>query len=237
LATVSAASFAPGSNVATEEIVSGLGSALADNTAAAAAVPLPYYLEGTSVKVTDSAGVERFAPLFFASPRQVNFAIPAGTISGPATVTVAAGDGSLSAGTVNVSAVAPGLFSADSSGAGVAAAEALRVTASGSRIPVPVYQCSSGSCSSVPITLGSAGDQVYLTLYGTGIRGRSALSNVATTIGGIRVPVLFAGPQGSFPGLDQVNVEIPNALAGKGEVNVMLAVDGASANTVSVNIK
>jgi uncharacterized protein (TIGR03437 family) len=49
--------------------------------------------------------------------------------------------------------------------------------------------------------------------------------------------VLFAGPQGSFPGLDQVNVEIPNALTGKGEVNVTLAVDGASTNTVSVNIK
>jgi len=56
-----------------------------------------------------------------------------------------------------------------------------------------------------PIDLSSGA--VYLTLYGTGIRNRSSLDNVAATIGGVNTTGLFAGPQGTFVGLDQVNVQ------------------------------
>jgi uncharacterized protein (TIGR03437 family) len=53
----------------------------------------------------------------------------------------------------------------------------------------------------------------------------------------MQLPVLYVGPQGTYTGLDQVNVEIPTALAGKGEVNVVLVVDGYFANIVTLNIK
>jgi uncharacterized protein (TIGR03437 family) len=78
---------------------------------------------------------------------------------------------------------------------------------------------------------------VYLSLYGTGIRNRSSLSNVSVTINNIGVPVLYAGPQVQFDGLDQVNVLLSLNLRGSGESNVVLKVDGQTANIVTVNLK
>jgi uncharacterized protein (TIGR03437 family) len=49
-------------------------------------------------------------------------------------------------------------------------------------------------------------------------------------------PVLFAGAQGTFVGLDQINVEAPGSLRGRGEVSLVLTVDGQAANAVSINI-
>ncbi len=36
-------------------------------------------------------------------------------------------------------------------------------------------------------------------------------------IGGVDAQVVFAGPQGEFAGLDQVNLRLPDGLAGRGE--------------------
>jgi uncharacterized protein (TIGR03437 family) len=78
---------------------------------------------------------------------------------------------------------------------------------------------------------------VYLLLYGSGVRGRAALSDVVVTIGGVPAEVVYAGPQGNFVGLDQVNVKLPRSLAGRKEVNVLLSVTGRTANPVTVSIK
>ena len=53
-------------------------------------------------------------------------------------------------------------------------------------------------------------------------------------IGGVDAQVQYAGAQGSFPGLDQVNVQVPPSMAGRGEVDVVLTVDAQPANTVKV---
>ena len=47
----------------------------------------------------------------------------------------------------------------------------------------------------------------------------------------------YAGPQGQFDGLDQVNVRLTPALKGLGVINLVLSVDGISSNTVSVDIR
>ena len=78
---------------------------------------------------------------------------------------------------------------------------------------------------------------MYLILYGTGIRDRSSLANVTANINGTDVPVLYAGPQSSYEGLDQVNLALPLSLSGSGEVKVVLTVDGQTANVVTVNIQ
>jgi uncharacterized protein (TIGR03437 family) len=72
---------------------------------------------------------------------------------------------------------------------------------------------------------------------GTGFRNRSSLANVTATIGGTNAQVTYAGPQGTFVGLDQANIRIPASLAGRGEVNVVLTVDGKSTNPVVINVK
>jgi uncharacterized protein (TIGR03437 family) len=49
--------------------------------------------------------------------------------------------------------------------------------------------------------------------------------------------VLYSGPQPSFLGLDQVNLDIPAALRGRGLVEVLLAVDGIPANPVWISVQ
>ncbi len=56
-------------------------------------------------------------------------------------------------------------------------------------------------------------------------------------IGGGEAPVNYAGPQGGFVGLDQINVLIPRSLAGRGVVDVVLTVDGIPADTVQIVIQ
>lgn len=46
----------------------------------------------------------------------------------------------------------------------------------------------------VPINVG-VDAPVYVWLYAMGIRNRSSLANVICTIGGVNVPVTYAGPQ------------------------------------------
>ncbi|MBS1791708.1 MAG: VCBS repeat-containing protein [Acidobacteria bacterium] len=236
---VSAASFL-GQTLASEAIIAAFGTSLATRTEIATTVPLPTQLAGTTVSVRDSVGIVRMAPLFFVSEGQINYLIPASTAAGTATMTVTSGNGAVSTGTMMITSVAPGLFAANSNGLGVAAAVALRVKADGSQIYEPISQWDAAQQQfiSVPIDLGPESEQVYLILYGTGIRFVSSLSAMSVTVGGSAVPVLYVGPQGDFVGLDQINLgPVPRSLAGRGEVDVVLMVDGKTANTVKVNVR
>jgi uncharacterized protein (TIGR03437 family) len=56
------------------------------------------------------------------------------------------------------------------------------------------------------------------------------------TINGIAAAVAYAGVQPTFEGLDQVNLTLPLTLSGSGEVNVVLTVDGQTANVVTINV-
>ncbi|MGH9845743.1 MAG: kelch repeat-containing protein [Blastocatellia bacterium] len=239
LASVSAASFAASGPLAPESIVAAFGTNLATSTVLAPGTPLPTQLAGVTVKVKDSAGAEQLAPLFFVSPGQINYLVPAGLANGPAMVTVAGGAGALAAGSATIAAVAPGLFSANASGQGVAAAVALRIKAGGAQSfePVAGLDSATNRFVAVPIDLGPETDQVFLVLYGTGIKFRSALSAVVATIGGASSEVLFASAAPGFVGLDQANLRIPRTLAGRGEVDVALSVDGKPTNLVRVNIR
>ncbi len=188
-------------------------------------VNLPATLGGVSAAVVDSAGVSRAAPLIYVSPTQVNFLVPDGTAPGTATVTVGG-----ASGTVQVAPVAPGLFTLGATT--VAAATAERYSLDGvDQGPVPVFDCTSGTCKAAPIALDGQSN-VYLTLYGTGIRGGS---HVTATIGGVSSPVQYAGAQGQYPGFDQVNVQVPGALGGT--VNVVVTADGQASNAVTVAVK
>lgn len=239
MANVSAASFSA-TELAAETIVAAFGSNLSTATQAAATVPLPTTLAGTRMMVRDGAGVTRDAPLFFVSPNQINYLLPLGTANGAATVTVTSGNGNLAIGTVMIAAVAPGLFTANANGQGVPAAVALRAREGGAQSfeSVAQFDAAAGRFVPVPIDLGASTDQVVLLLFGTGIRGRSNLSAVTCRLGGVETPVSFAGAQGDLVGLDQINVgPLPRTLAGRGEVDLVLLVEGKAANTVRLSIR
>ncbi len=225
--------------VAPDSIASIYGVSLSSQTAQAGQQPPPLSLGGVTLTVQDAAGTVRTAPLMYVSSGLINFVVPDGTVPGAATFTVTTGTTAITAAG-SVQTVAPTLFSAAGTGTGVAAATALRVQAANPQLqsPVQVFQCKRFTpalrrCH----RFGLEDTPVYLTLYGTGIRNRSSLSNVTVTIHGVSVPVLYAGPQPTYAGLDQVNVSLPLTLRGSGESNVVLTVDGQTANTVTVSIQ
>jgi uncharacterized protein (TIGR03437 family) len=238
VSSVSAASYSL-MGLASEAIATAFGAALATTTASASAIPPPTQLGGTSVKIKDSAGDERLAPLFFVSPNQVNYQIPAGTAPGIATVAITNGNGLISSGVAVIRPVGPGLFTANASGEGVAAALALRVKPDGSQTYEPIAQFDEAQNRFVarPIDLGPEGEQVYLLLFGTGFRQRSSLAAVYAELGEGSAKVTFAGAQGDFPGLDQLNVLVPRSLLGRGEVRVVLNVDSSWSNPVQISIR
>lgn len=131
--------------------------------------------------------------------------------------------------------VAPGLFAANGDGRGAPAAGALRVAANGAQSVVSVFHCGTapGSCTPVPVDLGEESDKVILVLYGTGIR---AGAETRVRIGGVEAPVEWTGPQG-LVGLDQVNVRLPRELKGRGEMDLLLTVDGKTANPLEINVR
>lgn len=233
LAAVSSANYR--TTAAAEMIFAGFGSELASGTLSASEVPLPTRLLTTSITVTDSTGISRPAPLFYVSQSQVNFLIPAGTANGRALVVLV--NGSVRAtGEFVVATTAPGIYTADSSGSGTAAALVFRLRGNQSTSFEPIVRVAAGTgqVEPVPIDLGPEDDKVYLLLYGTGWRRQS---NLTLTIGGTPVPVQFSGPQGEFIGLDQVNALIPRSLGGRGVVDVVMMVDGQTANIVRVAIR
>jgi uncharacterized protein (TIGR03437 family) len=196
-------------------------------------------LAQTSVKVRDSAGVERTAPLWFVSPSQINYYIAEETSMGLATVTVVRNSQTVAGGTLQIERVAPGLFTMNASGQGVPAALAIFSRGDGPQTWQYVFNtgCQVGSCQPVPLDLGAATDQVFLQLYGTGIRGRSSLAAVTARIGGVDAVVEYADEVSGLVGLDQVNLRVPRSLAGRGQVDIILTVDGKTANAVRVNIR
>jgi uncharacterized protein (TIGR03437 family) len=165
----------------------------------------------------------------------VNFLAPASVGNGPAQVTITSSSGSVATGSVTISSVAPAVFAAGDST--VAAAQAVRVSQNGTQTPVNVVECGTSSCTASPVDLGAATDSVFLTLFGTGLRKNSGLANIHALVGGIDSPVAFAGAQGQFVGLDQVNVILPQALRGRGSVPIVLTIDGQTTNTVTINVR
>jgi uncharacterized protein (TIGR03437 family) len=236
--TVSAASY-KGTALAPDSIAAAFGANLASATKAATATPLPTVIDGTTVKVKDRANVERAAPLFFVSPGQINYQIPPGSSTGAATVSITANGNSVGIGNINIASVAPGIFTADASGQGYPAAVVYRYrnNALVAVEPVARFDTTQNKVVGVPIDLGPESDSLFLIVFSTGVRYRSGLNNVTATIGGAAAEVLFAGVQGDFVGVDQLNLRLPRGLAGRGDVDVSLTVDGVPANTIRINFK
>jgi uncharacterized protein (TIGR03437 family) len=188
----------------------------------------PTMLAGTTVTVTDSTGAQLPAGIVYASPAQVNYQMPSNAAAGAGKVTITS-NGTAVSGTVNIMAAYPGIFKASSDN--LAAAQTISGSGS-SLVTAPVATTdSTGAVAPAPISLASG--PVYLVLYGTGI-GTAA---VTAAIGGVDATVTYSGPQGTYPGLDQVNLLIPSTLAGKGRANAVVTAADKPSNPVYVVIQ
>ena len=226
LAVVNGANYQAGV-LPSDSLASAFGENLALGTEAAAALPLPTELAGTTVTVN---GVP--ASLLYVSPTQINFIAPSNLDTGTATIIVSNANGSYAMGTSQVAAVAPAIFTADATGRGDAAALA---TIDGFKY-VPQ-----------PFDLTVNGKPNILVLFGTGIRNAAApnptdnngvAEAMRVTIDGLEANILYAGAQGQFIGLDQINVEFPASLTGGGRrVEVLVTLNGSPANRVTILLK
>jgi uncharacterized protein (TIGR03437 family) len=226
LAVVNAANYQQGT-LPSDSIASAFGENLALRAESAAALPLPTELAGTTVTVN---GVP--APLLYVSPTQINFIAPPNLDTGTATIIVNNGNSSYAIGTSQVIAVTPAIFTADATGRGDAAALA---TLDGLNY-VPQ-----------PFDVSVNGRPNILVLFGTGLRNATATNpnddnGVAeatrVTIDGLDAKVLYAGAQGQYVGLDQINVEFPASLTGGGRrVEVVVTLNGSPANRVTILLK
>jgi uncharacterized protein (TIGR03437 family) len=237
--SVPGASFFRYAAVSRDSVVSAFGSGLANSVELASAIPLPTSLAGTEVRVRDRAGTDRMAPLLAVSPGQVNYIVPEGTAYGPAAVTIASNGRTVGSDSIQVDPVAPGVFTANSDGAGAAAAVVVRVAPDGSQTRQLAYDCSAGAGRCVPAAIDvSPGEEVFLLLFATGIRGR-------TNLGAVRMlpfleqyfEVLYAGPQSEYPGVDQINLRIKARPPMPGDLPLQLFVDGRPANEVTVRFR
>jgi hypothetical protein len=228
--------------LAGESIVAAYGSGLANTTETAKTTPLPTTLGGTTVRIRDGANVERLAPLFFVSPGQVNYLVPPGAEPGLATVTVTNADNQSAGEETQVLTVAPGVFTANSDGSGAPAALALRVKADGSQRLEPVFRFDPAEAKFIPAEIdlgpdqGKDSDQVFLVLFGTGLRGVDP-GLIGATVGGELAEILFVGASPGFAGVDQANIRLNRALIGRGETTVVLQADDQAANQITIRIK
>lgn len=233
---VNAASFNADRNVSPDTIVAAFGTFNTQNNQAftANAQPLPTNLGGVRVRVNNID-----AGLFFVSPTQINFLVPANVPDGTAVnVTVTNANNTSTTGTVVVRRSAPGIFTARSNGQGAAAAV---TTFNG----VTYQAVADAQGNELPVNAGTRAQPNILVLYGTGIRNIPATNpndsngvaeSVSVRFQGVPGTVLFAGPAPGFSGLDQINVAIPPELSGLGSVRITVRVGDRDANPVTIRL-
>jgi uncharacterized protein (TIGR03437 family) len=212
-----AGSVPPG--IAPDEIVSLFGSAFATTTLQASGGQLAATLGGVSVNITDKSGTARPAGLYLVSPTQINLLVPTAVVPGLAMLTVSGTGTNVIPMQVTVAAVAPGLFNPGP--------QILRVAPDGTQTVEVV--------TTAPIVIGP--DPTYLILYATGLRNRSSLAAVSATVGNLTLPAIYAGGQSQFPGLDQVDIFLPQSLKSTGKVNVSLMVDSQPTNAIPLQFQ
>ncbi|MGH8245735.1 MAG: IPT/TIG domain-containing protein [Gammaproteobacteria bacterium] len=226
---VNGASFSRDTVVSPGSLASLFGVNLAARAEAAVSVPLPTTLGGTQVLVNDMA-----APLFFVSPTQINFQVPAEVAGTSMIVVVASGNDLSPPATTPVAPQGPGIFTAAASGAGQAAV---------------LNQDGSANSAQNPAAAGSV-----LQIFATGLGATNppaatgqpgALSppfNVTVQqpivlVGGSAADVEFSALAPGFVGLYQVNARIPAATAAGNSVTLQVQMGGRNSNLVTIAVR
>lgn len=208
---------------------SGLGPAQLVSARAGTDGFYPTQLSGTSVQFNGVA-----APLLYTSATQVAAVAPYGVTGPTVQVTVTYQDQASVPATVQVFAAAPGLFTADGTGAGQAAAINQDGTINSASNPAPI-----GSVISLYATGGGQTSPAGVDgLLSTSPLARQSLP-VQAYIGGLGglLPVAqlqYAGPApGEIAGLMQINVPLPLGLQPGSAVPVNILVGTAGSLSLS----
>jgi uncharacterized protein (TIGR03437 family) len=193
----------------------------------------PLSLGHISVEVTDALGVTRLAGMLWSSAGwgQSNFVIPKESAIGPAVMTIVRDDGSRSGANITIADTAPGFLTGDSC-RGPAIGSATETFRDGRTSSTVLSSCSGVHCQTIPIPMRKSA-VTKVELVSSGFRHAGSARDIQVTIGGVRVPVVSYGP-GKYPGEDLLTIEIPEALRGLGETDLIGHVKGRPANAVRI---
>jgi uncharacterized protein (TIGR03437 family) len=228
---VNAATFMP--TVAAGSIASVFGSGLSFGTASASGIPLPTTLASSSFQFHD-----RGAPLFFASPGQVNLQVP-WELAGQAQASVVAIVGAVLSNqqTVSLAPFAPGIFTLNEAGSGAVVIAGTSLYAGPQSVPgsrpahpgefISIYATGLGAVSNPPAT-GSAAQADPPSVTTT---------TPTVTVGGMHAVMSFSGLAPGGVGLYQVNVQVPIGAPAGDAVPVILSIGGVSSNTVTIAVQ
>jgi uncharacterized protein (TIGR03437 family) len=195
-------------NLCPGALASLFGTNLATGTTAAQSLPLPTDLLGTKVLVQDpSLPNPIIAPLYFVSPGQVNFQIPFEVVRNNISISVSTPQGTSNAVNINLSPMAPGIFSQTANGTGTALAfdsGFKPLTATPSLGTTVIFYATGLGATTPTATSGFAGSS------------SPPFSQVASPfdvyVGGNKATVAWAGLAPGFAGVYQLNV-VPSSQA------------------------
>jgi len=202
---VNGASFKPG--YAPGMVLTVFGSQLAASPQNASTVPLPASMSGVAATVN---GIS--APLFYASPGQLNIQLPFEVPANSTAVLAINNNGQTASQTFPVAAAAPGIFT-DQNGAPVP-------NTSGSRGQIITLYVTGAGALSPAVSTGDA------PASGTPVANLpKPIQAVSITVGGLPANIDFYGVPSGLVGVVQINYQIP-AGAGLGAQPVVVTVGG-----------
>ena len=212
-------------------------------------IPLPSTLGGVTLRVGGTLNLDTTsnkwtysptgsvpAPLSFVSPTQINFQIPPGTSLGnsvPAQLTKP--DGSTLLTTLNVVATAPGIFSLLMNGQGQGAVLNQDYSLNFGTNPAPrggviqIYATGAGA-TNPPMLPGEAAPVSGNPLVFTQVQP-------TVTVGGISARVFYSIMAPGFPGVWQVDAEVPQNVVPGFAVPLVISAGGVTSNTVTIAVQ
>jgi uncharacterized protein (TIGR03437 family) len=223
-AVVNGASYQPA--LAPGSIVSIFGSGLSSSTMTAASANLPPFLGSVNVYFNGIA-----APLFYASPGQINAQVPYELA--PGTVNLEVDGPAVVRQTATVSAAAPGIFTTGGSGKGpgvILRADDYQLVSPSAPTQAGAYiliYCTGLGALTSPIVEGNPGPNPPLT---TAVVPQVSIGNIAAS-------VTFSGLAPGFAGLYQVNAQVPAGVPAGNAVPVTVTASGVSSNTATIVVQ
>lgn len=243
---VNAATYQTSVPLAQGGLATLFGNGLVSDTATAPSSPWPPALLNRQVVINDQLP----APLYYMGPGQVNFQMPANAPVGAGRVAVRLGDtGELVAGgVILIGTSAPGIFTANQSGSGQAAAVNQDGTINGPNNPAPagstvqLYGTGQGQVSpAVPDGMVAPSAPLAQTVAVPTSNGTTCLNNqpsMCVAVGGTGFGnVQYSGLAPGFVGLWQINVTIPVGTPAGSAVPVRVLINGTPSNTVTVAVR
>jgi uncharacterized protein (TIGR03437 family) len=204
-------SFAPGM------ILTVFGSGLAPSTWSAGSTPLPDQLAGVSVTIDGLA-----APLYYASPGQLNIQVPYGLSAGLSVPLVVTNNGQTASTNFSLNSAAPGIFT-DQTGALVPT----KAAAPGDVISL--YITGAGAVSPSVATGAAPATGTAVSALPVPVQG------VQVTIGSENAPIQFIGIPVGLVGVVQINCLVPNTAAA-GAQSVFVSVAGISSVPATLTV-